>query len=133
MTVTAVLASGAMVEVIDGDRRRKRSSERRPADLERALAAGESHRAPTAIDPNWPPIRILREAGLNVVRYDTADRFDYAETIIIDRDGKEYSVAALAEYFQVPPERIQRSGDLQSDADVVVILGRDFAQRAARE
>ena len=75
----------------------------------------------------------LRAEGFNVVRYDNADRFDYAETIIIDRDGKEYTVAALADFFLIDPGAVRHSTEIASDADVIVILGRDYAQRLYRD
>jgi LCP family protein required for cell wall assembly len=149
MTVTAVLPSGAMVEVADWNMVRDLVRELFPVDglvedlpdLVRAQLAAEGARielqnGSLETDLAADLADVLREEGLNVVRYDNADRFDYAETLIIDRDGKDYSVAALAEYFQVPPERILHSADAPSvsrDVDVVVILGRDAAQRAARD
>ncbi|OGO04545.1 MAG: hypothetical protein A2Y73_04900 [Chloroflexi bacterium RBG_13_56_8] len=70
----------------------------------------------------------LRELGFNVVRYDNADRFDYAQTVLIDYGNKQYSLEALATHLQVRPENIHHAWDTPSDVDILVILGRENAQ-----
>ncbi len=146
MTSTATLESGAMVEVADWTKVRNLVRELFPAvglnddlpDLLRAGLADEGARIALlngSLEANLAAdtADTLRAEGFNVVRYDNADRFDYAETIIIDRDGKEYTVAALADFFLIDPGAVRHSTEIASDADVIVILGRDYAQRLYRD
>ncbi len=70
----------------------------------------------------------LRDKGYNVVSYEDADRFDHAQTVIIDYADKEYTVQTLAAQLNVKPENIRREGNPGSDIDISVILGRDYAQ-----
>lgn len=147
MTYSRVLESGAMVEVADWTKVRNLVRELFPAsgledespDLVRARLASEGARivlqngslvtnlAADAADA-------LRADGFNVVRYDNADRFDYGETQIVDRTGNEFTAQALAEWLKVDLTQIQRVKEPEgSDVDIVVILGRDYAQRVAQE
>ena len=75
----------------------------------------------------------LRDAGFNVVWYGNADRFDYPETVIMAREGKDYTVSTLCDAFRVESEQVQYSSDLPPDTDIAVFLGRDYAQRASAE
>jgi LCP family protein required for cell wall assembly len=74
----------------------------------------------------------LKGLGYNVVSYSNADRSDYALTVIVDYSGKSATVNALATLFNVSAENIRQSIGLQSDVDVRVILGRDYAAAPAR-
>jgi LCP family protein required for cell wall assembly len=74
----------------------------------------------------------LKGLGYNVVSYSNADRSDYALTLIVDYSGMSATVNALATLFNVSPENIRQGASLQSDVDVRVILGRDYAAAPAR-
>jgi LCP family protein required for cell wall assembly len=74
----------------------------------------------------------LKSLGYNVVSYSNADRSDYALTVIVDYSGKAATVNALATLFSVSAENIRQNTGLQSDVDVRVILGREYAANPAR-
>ncbi len=75
---------------------------------------------------NW-----LTKQGLNVVSYDTADRIDYTQSVIVDFTGKAYTVRWLAKVFNVPQASIRSGADPNSPIDVQVILGHDWTVPAA--
>ena len=68
----------------------------------------------------------LKEQGFHVVQFGNADRFDYARTVIIYYAEKPYTVARLAQVFNVPQEAIQNATGQQSPVDIRVIIGADF-------
>jgi len=68
----------------------------------------------------------LKEQGFHVVQFGNADRFDYARTVIIYYAEKPYTVARLAQVFNVPQEAIQNATSQQSPVDIRVIIGADF-------
>ncbi len=72
----------------------------------------------------------LRSAGYNVVRYGNADRFDYAETVIIVFNEKRYAVESLKARLQVADDRVSRQSAPDSDVDIRVILGRNAVTHA---
>jgi len=72
----------------------------------------------------------LRGKGFNVVLYDNASRFDYADTALVVYADKPYTVETLATELGVSPENVRREAGSHSDIDILVILGRDYAQRA---
>lgn len=74
----------------------------------------------------------LRRQGFNIVRYETADRTDYAQTVIIDYANKQQTVSALATLLDVKPENIRQANRSQADVDIVAILGQDYLQRAGQ-
>lgn len=74
----------------------------------------------------------LKSVGYNVVSYSNADRSDYAMTVIVDYSGKTSTVNALVQLFNVSAENVRQSTGLQSDVDVRVILGRDYAAAPLR-
>jgi len=138
MTVTAIRTTGAMVEVPDWNLIRGLVNDMFPPngldddlpDLVRAQLADEAARIELqngSLDTNLAADAAdhLRVMGFNVIRYDNADRFDHAATIIHDRTGNEYTARALAEQLGVDPDAIQRTDSIASEADIVVILGRD--------
>lgn len=73
---------------------------------------------------------ILREAGFDVCGVDNADRFNYFETLIVDRGSRpgeaEAVCALLRERWQVG--RVLLQVRRSPEADVLVILGRDLAE-----
>lgn len=62
--------------------------------------------------------------GLNALDCATADRSDYASTVIVDYSGKPYTVTWLKRVFGV--STIISSADPASPYDVKVILGKDW-------
>ncbi len=67
----------------------------------------------------------LITAGFNVVAVGNADRADYAETWLVKHtDAAPATVEALAQWFQVPPERI-RAELTEADQDLTLIIGAD--------
>lgn len=145
MTRTVTLNSGAMVEVADWAKVRNlvqdlippAGLEEEDPDLRRALLADEGARIELrngSLDTELAAktADALREQGFNVIRYGNAERFDYLETTVFDRTGKTYTVEALADVLKVNTALIEQAPLYPSDADIVVILGRDYAQRAAQ-
>ena len=68
----------------------------------------------------------LTSQGMNVVEATNADGL-YAATTIIDYTGKPYTVAYLAQLMGVQPTNIYSSYDPNSQVDVAVTLGTDWA------
>jgi LCP family protein required for cell wall assembly len=68
----------------------------------------------------------LKPQGVNVVSVDTADRTDYANTIIRVYTGKDYSARWLAKLFNVGEANILSSSDPSNPVDIQVILGQDW-------
>jgi polyisoprenyl-teichoic acid--peptidoglycan teichoic acid transferase len=76
----------------------------------------------------------LRQKGYNVLRYDSADRFDYAQTVLIayavtGSATKQQAVSRLAQELAIETENIRYESQARSDYDVLVILGQDYVQR----
>lgn len=74
----------------------------------------------------------LRGKGFNVVLYDNASRFDYPATALVVYADKPYTVETLTAELGVSPENVRREAGSHSDIDILVILGRDYAQRSGR-
>ena len=68
----------------------------------------------------------LKERGFQVVQFGNADRFDYAQTVIIDYSGKSYTVGRLAQLFHVAESNIQHPSGISSEVDILLIIGQDF-------
>jgi LCP family protein required for cell wall assembly len=66
----------------------------------------------------------LAGQGLNVVAFDTADRLDYATSVIVDYTGKPYTTRWLARTFGVTT--IISGSDPSSPVDVRITLGADW-------
>lgn len=64
----------------------------------------------------------LKDAGYEVTRTDNAESFDYAKCCIIARNGKTEPVQRLAKMLQCDVKEDDQAGD----ADVTVIVGRNF-------
>ncbi len=69
----------------------------------------------------------LKALGYTVVSFSNADRSDYVSSVIIDYSGKVNTVNLLAQRFNVVPDDVRHYTDLQSEVDVRLILGRDYA------
>ncbi len=70
----------------------------------------------------------LVKDGFRVVGYSNADRFDYGQTIIVDYTGGPVALQ-LAASLGVPDSSVQVSDTAQSEYDIQVILGADYAVR----
>ncbi len=71
--------------------------------------------------------KYLQAQGFQIYSYGNADRFDYANTVLVDYTGnKSASVAELAKLFRVDPANIRRITNIKSDVDIRVILGADW-------
>jgi polyisoprenyl-teichoic acid--peptidoglycan teichoic acid transferase len=68
----------------------------------------------------------LKTQGITVTSVGTADRTDYATTVIVDYSGKAYTARWLAKTFNVPEANILSSSDAGSAIDLKVILGQDW-------
>ena len=95
-------AEGATIEVLNG-----------------TLTAGLAQRTATE----------LRNKGYLVARFGNADRADYAQTVLIDFSGKNYTLETLARLLQVDPANIYHRTDPSVAVDIRLILGQDYATR----
>jgi len=68
----------------------------------------------------------LATAGYEVVRVDTADRTDYAETALVVLNGNERAASTLANRLKIPTSAIQVSPVSGTAADLRIILGQNF-------
>jgi LCP family protein required for cell wall assembly len=68
----------------------------------------------------------LATAGYEVVRVDTADRTDYAETSVVVLNGNERAASTIANRLRIPSSAIQVSPVAGAAADLRIILGRNF-------
>jgi hypothetical protein len=73
----------------------------------------------------------LRAAGFDVCGVDNADRSDYSETLVVDRCGARRGADAVCAFFRerFGVGRVLRQARRAPLADVLVILGRDLADR----
>jgi len=74
----------------------------------------------------------LKSLGYLVVSFSNADRSDYAMSVIIDYTGKTNTVNLLAKRFHITPENMLRYAGVQSQVDVRLVLGRDYAVSSAQ-
>jgi hypothetical protein len=68
----------------------------------------------------------LKPQGVNAVSIGTAERMDYASTVIMDYTGKPYTARWLAGLFNVSEANIISGSDSASSVDIRVILGQDW-------
>jgi anionic cell wall polymer biosynthesis LytR-Cps2A-Psr (LCP) family protein len=74
--------------------------------------------------------KILFESyGFDVFTYTNADRDDYNKTTIIDRKNKAKSVERVAEIIKCGSENIRTQLTDEVNADITIILGKDFDGR----
>jgi hypothetical protein len=71
----------------------------------------------------------LRAKGYNIVRYDSDSQFNQDSTSIITYSQKPYTVASLVLDLTINPESIRDMTGEQSDVDIIIVLGKDYAQR----
>jgi len=68
----------------------------------------------------------LMGKNINIFRIANADQ-TYDRTTIIDYTGKPYTIEFLAGIFNIPPGKIYQRFDPESEVDITVILGEDWA------
>jgi LCP family protein required for cell wall assembly len=68
----------------------------------------------------------LKEQGFQIVEFGIAERFDYANTMIVDFTGKEYTVQCLARLLNISEDNIQPFTGSHSEIDIHLIIGADF-------
>ncbi len=71
---------------------------------------------------------VLRGQGMNVVGEQNADNV-YANTIIYDYTGKPYTINYLIKQMNLENARVVNRFDPNSDVDLVVVLGQDWASQ----
>ncbi|MGQ9593639.1 MAG: LCP family protein [Anaerolineae bacterium] len=129
-TPTAPVATPQEMDQALQEARRQADAQSRQAALQQRLAAdgariivlngtGRPDLAPQVAD-------YLKNMGLHVVAFGDADRSDYAQTVLVDYTGKEFTVSQLVGLFQVRPENVRRSPVLKDEVDVRLIVGADF-------
>jgi LCP family protein required for cell wall assembly len=69
----------------------------------------------------------LESLGYTVASFSNADRSDYVSCVIIDYSGKTNTVDFLAQRFNVLPDNVHRYAGMESEVDIRLILGRDYA------
>ena len=74
----------------------------------------------------------LKTQGLNVVSVGTADRTDYATTVIMDFTGKIYTAQWLAQTFGVSQANVVSGSDPTGRVDIQVIVGQDWTVPATQ-
>jgi len=72
----------------------------------------------------------LEDLGYSVVSFSNADRSDYATSVVIDYSGKINTVNFLVKRFSIVSENIRHYTGVQSEVDVRLVLGRDYASTA---
>jgi LCP family protein required for cell wall assembly len=142
---TQVTDKGWMVEMADWDRVRQLVDELFPSpvplaeatpSIERAQIASEAARIHLQNGTVTPDLgertaTYLRDQGFNVVRYSAADGQSYAQSRLIVYSDAEMTVSALAAQLGVTEENIYRQYSDDLDADIVVVLGDDWAREGS--
>ncbi len=141
-TTTQVTDKGWMVEMADWDRVRELVDELFPSpvplveatpSIERAQITSEGARIHLENGTLTPDLAertasYLREQGFNVVRYSAAEAQDLAQSRILVYSDAEMTVDALASQLGVVEENIHRQYAEDAAADIVVVLGEDWAR-----
>ena len=68
----------------------------------------------------------LAGAGYDVVRVDTADRTDYAETSLVVLNGNQQAATTLASRLRLPASSVRVAPLANSPADVRIIVGGNY-------
>ncbi|MBI5030179.1 MAG: LCP family protein [Chloroflexi bacterium] len=77
--------------------------------------------------------KFLQAQGYQITAYGNADRFDYAQTVLIDYSGnKSATITALAKLFNVSPENIRRTTNVKGESDIRIILGANWIPPAEK-
>lgn len=87
-------------------------------------------------NPNWDRVAAdtLAWNGFDAIAAGTADRTDYADTILIDRTGqtKGSRTLELTTRLNIRPENVRVEPDPNRTADYVVIIGRSYSSCSAQ-
>jgi len=142
MTTTVITPSKAMVEVADWAKVRALVDELFPAQQptpeptatiatqrlveENARIALQNGSLATGLARDTA--EALRPDGLAIVSYGNADRFDFQESLLIVYADKPYTQQVLMQRLGIKAENVTLLLGENSDVDLVVILGRDYAQ-----
>jgi hypothetical protein len=71
----------------------------------------------------------LRAKGYNIVRYVNDNQFNQDTTSIIVYSEKPYTVDSLVQDLKITSDNTRKLTGEQSDVDIIIILGKDYAQR----
>lgn len=69
----------------------------------------------------------LQSLGVNVVQTGDADAVDYSNTTLVDYHGKPYTLIFLRDLFRTNRFHIHGRYDKESDVDITIIVGFDWA------
>jgi len=69
----------------------------------------------------------LESKGIFVIDVANAEQ-TYKQTTIIDYTGKPYTVSFLSELLNISPDKIYQRFEPNNEAEVVLILGEDWAE-----
>jgi len=69
---------------------------------------------------------VLRGAGYKVTKTGNAQRLDYSESLVLASDPADVQTVAIAEMLNCRPQPFDDSSPGDRDANVVVIVGRDY-------
>jgi LCP family protein required for cell wall assembly len=69
----------------------------------------------------------LSQAGYSVTSVCNADRSDYMSSVIIVYSEKPTTVSSLIRRFNIPPENVRWNMGANSEVDVRLVLGQDYA------
>ncbi len=87
-------------------------------------------------NPNWDRVAAdtLAWNGFDAIAAGTADRTDYADTILIDRTGqtKGSRTLELTTRLNIRPENVRIEPDPNRTADYIVIIGRSYSSCSAQ-
>jgi anionic cell wall polymer biosynthesis LytR-Cps2A-Psr (LCP) family protein len=145
MTTDVTTPEGAMVQVPDWDKVRQLVDglfpTGEPTDIASATASPEQVAAEGAriLVQNGTAVANLaqsasaqlRTQGLGVMRYENADRLDHVQTLLVVYAEKPATVQALTKQLGVLTSNVVARPGENAEFDVLVILGQDYAERAA--
>ncbi len=69
---------------------------------------------------------VLRGAGYKVTKTGNAGRLDYSESLVLASDPTDVQTVAIAEMLNCRPQPFDDSAPGEKDANVVVIVGRNY-------
>ena len=73
----------------------------------------------------------LREAGFDVLRFTNAQRYDYPQTLVINRGSDLERAQLVAQALGLDPADVENIPDTEALIDVTVVLGRDYGTLSA--
>jgi LCP family protein required for cell wall assembly len=143
ITTTVVTPQGWMVEVADWDKVRALVDDlfpttpvATPTNPSSPAAGVVSEQAQVAVyngtlsvDLAQATAALLSDKGYVIAGYNSADRFDHAETLIVVYHDKPLTAAALAEELGVAMGNVIDQPTPNETVDIAVILGQDYLDR----